>query len=232
MATKDIASRIKYLMQELGYRQRDFAERIGVDASNLSKYLNGRLPVSESLVNKLVVGLGVSKRWLVSGDDLPFAKQQPLIKDVSVGDSAIELRGSTVRGQGTPVYDVDVTAGNMPRDILFADDLITGYINLPDVVSDQCRVVRVSGDSMSPVIRNGDYIAVRELTNMQQIYWGQIYVVLLDDYRLVKYIRRHPDPAMLILRSENKRYDDMEVKRTEVRDLMFVQTVLHFDPRM
>ena len=85
---------------------------------------------------------------------------------------------------------------------------------------------------MSPVIRNGDYIAVRELSNLRQIFWGQIYVVILDDYRMVKYIRRHDDPAMVILRSENKRYDDMIINRDEIRDMMFVQNIIHVDTRM
>ena len=114
---------------------------------------------------------------------------------------------------------------------MFTDDQIVGSINLPDVMSQNCRVVRVSGDSMSPVIRNGDYIAVRELTNFQQIFWGQIYVVLLDDYRLVKYIRRHENPAMVILRSENRNYDDMEIRRADIRELMFVQHIIHLDTR-
>ena len=100
------------------------------------------------------------------------------------------------------------------------------------MVSSNCRIVKVSGDSMSPVIRNGDYIAVRELSNTRQIYWGQIYVVLLDDYRMVKYIRRHTDPQLVILRSENPNYDDIEVPRSDIRELMFVQNILHVDTRM
>ena len=90
----------------------------------------------------------------------------------------------------------------------------------------------VSGDSMQPVIRSGDFIAVRELSNLQQIFWGQIYVVVLDDYCMVKYVRRHQDPDMVILRSENPNYDDMEVRRADIRDIMFVQRIMHVDTRM
>ena len=93
-------------------------------------------------------------------------------------------------------------------------------------------MVRVSGDSMSPVIHNGDYVALRELSNIEQIFWGQIYVVLLDDYRLIKFLRRHPDPAKVILRSANPDYDDMEISRTDIRELMLVQHILHLDTRM
>ncbi len=225
MADSDIISRIKYLIKELNYKQTDFAKKIGVDTSNLSKYMKGRLPVSDSLVNRIVVNLGVSKQWLENGTDIPFAKH-PQLPVTTVPASEMD----TV-SMGTPVYDIDVTAGTMPRARMFSDDLVVGHINLPDVISENCRIVRVSGDSMSPVIRSGDLIAVRELTNTQYIFWGQIYVVLLDDYRLVKYMRRHPDPSLVILRSENPNYDDMEIRRADIRELMLVQNIIHLDTR-
>ena len=225
----EIINRIKYLMQEMGCRQAQFAAKIDVDASNFTKYLNGRLPVSDALINKIVVNMGVSKEWLEQGTDIPFAKQQ-LPAAVTLNPSLVAA--TTQAGAGTPVYDIDVTAGSMPRARMFADDRIIGSVNLPQVLSPGNRIVRVSGDSMDPVIRDGDYIAVRELSSMNTIFWGQIYVVLLDDYRLLKYVRRHDDPAMVILRSENPRYDDMDVRRTDIRELMFVQNILHVDTRM
>ena len=232
MDNNGVAERIKFLMKELNYRQVDFAQKIDIDTSNLSKYLNGRLAMSEALINKIVVNLGVSKQWLETGEDLPFAKQQPQPL-VTVPETHIVVEpNKAIAKRGTPVYDIDVTAGQLPQARMFTDDQIVGYVDLPDMTSSQCRIVRVSGDSMSPVIRNGDYIAVRELTNFRQIFWGQIYVVVLDDYRMVKYIRRHEDPSMMILRSENKRYDDMTIYRDEIRDLMFVQNIIHIDTRM
>ena len=232
MADNEVAKRIKFLMKELNYRQVDFAQKIDVDTSNLSKYLNGRLAMSDALINKIVVNLGVSKQWLETGEDLPFAKQQPQ-QLITVPESRIvtEPTKALVK-KGTPVYDIDVTAGDQPQARMFTDDQIIGFVDLPDMTSTNCRIVRVSGDSMSPVIRSGDYIAVRELSNLRQIFWGQIYVVILDDYRLVKYVRRHDDPSMVILRSENRRYDDMEIDRADIRDLMFVQNIIHVDTRM
>lgn len=232
MTDNEVAKRIKFLMKELNYRQVDFAQKIDVDTSNLSKYLNGRLAMSDALINKIVVNLGVSKQWLETGEDLPFAKQQPQ-QLITVPESRIvtEPTKALVK-KGTPVYDIDVTAGYQPQARMFTDDQIIGFVDLPDMTSTNCRIVRVSGDSMSPVIRSGDYIAVRELSNLRQIFWGQIYVVILDDYRLVKYVRRHDDPSMVILRSENRRYDDMEIDRADIRDLMFVQNIIHVDTRM
>ncbi len=224
MADIDIINRIKYLMKEFNYRQVDFARKIDVDTSNLSKYLNGRLPISDSLINRLVVNLGVSKQWLEDGTDLPFAK-------VPATPTAVAAQQVQAM-QGTPVYDIDVTAGSMPRARMFADEQIVGWVNLPDVAQSGCRIVKVSGDSMSPVIQNGDYIAIRELSNTQCIFWGQIYVVILDDYRMLKYVRRNDDPRLVTLRSANPDYDDMEISRSDIRDLMLVQQILHLDTRI
>ena len=85
---------------------------------------------------------------------------------------------------------------------------------------------------MKPVICNGDYVAIRELTSMRHIFWGEIYVVLLDDYRLIKYVRRNQDPNLVTLRSANKDYDDMDIPRRDIRDMMLVQQILHLDTRL
>lgn len=222
MDNKAIVERIKFLMTELGLKQVDFAHRIGVDTSNMSKYINGRLPVSEALLNRIVVNLGVSKQWLEEGTDLPFAKPSaPVTTALSIPTQQRPADGAT------PVYDIDVTAGTLPRARLFADDQITGWVCMPQVSPDS-RIVRVSGDSMEPVIRNGAFVAIRELTGTQYIAWGQIYVVLLDDYRLIKYVRKHDNPANVILRSANPEYDDMVIARSDIRELMLVQQIIQF----
>lgn len=226
MANEDIIGRIKYLIREIRMTQGEFAEKIGCDQSNLSKHLKGKLPISEALLNKIVINLGVSKAWLKDGSDVPFAKHPyGAVPSLVVEES--ELKSM----KGTPIYDIDVTAGGQSRSMIFADEYIVGAVNIPSI-SPESRIVRVSGDSMSPVIKNGDLIAVRELSNLSQIFWGHIYVVVLDDYRMVKYLRRHEDPDKVILRSENPKYDDMEVNRKDIRDLLVVQNVLHIDTRL
>ena len=226
MTHEDIKSRIKYLIHELRLTQAEIAEKLGGDQSNLSKHLNGKLPISEALINKIVINLGVSKSWLKDGLDVPFPKYSSgMVPELLIDESEMKSM------KGTPVYDIDVTAGSLSRPMMFADEHIVGAVNMPNISQD-CRIVRVSGDSMNPVICNGDFIAVRELTNMSQIFWGHIYVVVLDDYRMVKYLRKHPDQDKVILRSENPRYDDMEVYRSDIKELLVVQNILHIDTRL
>lgn len=225
MNNEEIVNRIKYLIRERMLTQSKFARLISMDVSNLSKHLNGKLSISESLINRIVVNLGVSKEWLINGTDVPY----PKIKTPRHVTVAKQL--DVINGGNTPVYDVDVTAGKLSRASMFANDNIIGMMNIPSIPSD-CRIVRVSGDSMNPVIHSGDLLAVRLVENDNVIFWGQIYVVLLDDYRMVKYVRRHSDPDKVILKSENPNYDDIEVSRKDIREMMFVHNIIHIDTRM
>lgn len=223
MNEQEIISRIKYLMGVMNLHQSGFATRVGTDVSNFSKQMNGKLPISEALINKIVIGAGVSKSWLAEGKGVPFEK--------SAAPQPVKALYADSGGQGIPVYDIDVTAGTMSREMIFADERIVGRINVPGI-NPGCRVVKVSGDSMEPVIGNGDYIAVREVTDLSVLYWGQIYVVLLDDYRMVKYLRRHEDDSKVVLRSANPAYDDIELPRSAIRSLFFVNNIIRIDTRM
>ena len=231
MSNEARIERIKELMKSMGLKQIAFAERIGMDASNFSKHMKGKLPLGDTLLNKVVVELGVSKEWLLTGEGVMWQRNarnnQLHTVTVPVGD--LDMTGSTIGG--ARVYDLDVTAGGMARERMFADEQVIGTINMPAIHPD-CCIVRVSGDSMAPVIGNGDLIAIREVRNPNLIFWGQIYVVLLDDYRMVKYVRRHPDPSQVILRSENSNYDDIEVAKSDIRDLFLVENIIRIDSRV
>ena len=228
MTNDVLIARIRDLIRMLQITQNEFADRIKTDRSNFSKHVNGKLPINDSLINKIVVGLGVSKDWLLTGQGKVFYMTPAQhSKAVSLPASAIQ---PNVR-HGAKVYDVDVTAGSMGRSMMFSNDRLIGAIDVPFISPDSC-IVRVSGDSMQPVICCGDMIAIREVRNLDLIFWGQIYVVLLDDYRMVKYIRKHEDPSMVILRSANKEYDDIEVRKSDIRDLFVVEHIIRFDSRM
>lgn len=129
--------------------------------------------------------------------------------------------------RGIPVYDIDVTAGCRPLERMLTDDRVKGYVDLPRMNPDSI-LVRVSGDSMEPRIMDGGFIAIRPVKSSSTIFWGQIYLVMLSDYRMVKVLRRHPtDRSMVILHSENPLYDDMDVPRDEIEALFLVETILN-----
>lgn len=218
-----VADRLRHIMSVRGMSQRRLAALLRIDPSNLSKALNGRLPFTEGLVNRIVVDLGVSKPWLRDGIGLPFDKE-PVAKEIMLGE---EFAPAPVR-QGTPVYELDVTAGCRSLEALFGETKPVGTVDIPGIPEDS-RIVQVRGDSMCPRIINGGFVAVRRIKDMRNIFYGQIYVVQLDEFRMVKYVRRHSDPSMVVLHSDNPDYDDMDVARDDIRALYLVEAILNYE---
>lgn len=226
--TADIVDRIKYLIKLSRRTQAQFSDLINIDPSNLSKVLSRKMLPTEAFINRVVVNLGVSKRWLTEGTDIPFPKSGDVREvHLSASESPSEYSAPGC-GKGAPVYDIDVAAGCTPLARMFTEDRIIGRLNLPDINPDN-PVVRVTGDSMSPRINSGAYLSIRPIRNLSTIAWGQIYVVIVEDYRFVKYVRRHPDRDYVVLHSANPDYDDIELPRRDILGLYLVETILNYD---
>ena len=221
----DIIDRLRYLIRLSRCTQQQFGRKADIDPTVLSKILSRRLKPSEAFVNKLVINLGVSKLWLTEGRDVPFPRPSHA-RTIDCAEAAPLIPAS--HQAGAPVYDIDVTAGCRELSRMFTDDRIIGRLNLPGV-DPSWAVVSVSGDSMAPRIKNGGYVAIRPIRLNSPISWGQIYVVVLDDYRRVKFVRRHENKDMVVLHSANPDYDDMEISRSDIRALYLVEVIFNYE---
>ncbi|MBP3537348.1 MAG: LexA family transcriptional regulator [Muribaculaceae bacterium] len=214
-AGASVVDRIKYLITLSRNTQASFSNLIGVDPASLSRVLSGKAAPSDGFLNRIVVNLGVSKDWLRDGSDVPFPKNA----HAAVSDAA---------RQGAPVYDIDVAAGNTPLSRMFTEERIVGFMKLPGL-NPELPIVRVSGNSMQPRLNPGCYISIRPVPLDAPISWGSIYVVVLSDFRLVKYVRRNANPEFVTLHSENPDFDDIEVQRSKIEALYLVENVINHD---
>lgn len=208
-----IRDRIRYLIRLTRHTQAEFARLLGVDPANVSRVLGSKSEPSESFINRIVVNLNVSKEWLLNGSDVPFPRH----------DARREVQSA-----GAPVYNIDVTAGSVPLSRMFTDERIIGRMKLPGLNPDY-PIVRVSGSSMEPRIMPGSYISIRPIALDSPISWGSIYVIVLADYRLVKYVRRNADPSLVTLHSANPDYDDIEIARSDIEGLYLVENIISHD---
>lgn len=217
--------RVKYLIARMKKTQQQFAQAIGVDGPNLSRMLHGKTNFSDAMVNRIVVNLGISKEWLLHGTDVPFPKNP--VRNLEHFELEPETRITAKRDGGVPVYDIDVSAGYEELSRMFTDDRVIGFVQLPQV-SPTNILVRVSGESMLPQITDGAYLSIRPINNDAPIFWGQTYLVVLDDYRMVKVLRKHQDPKKVILHSNNPNFDDVEIKKSDIRKLYVVDSVINW----
>lgn len=214
--TATVVERIKYLIRLTRQTQAGFGKQVGVDPATMSRVMSGKGRVTDSFINRIVVNMNVSKDWLVNGTDVPFPR--------SSGNRSKD----SDRPAGAPVYNIDVTAGTTPLSRMFTEEHIAGFVNLPGI-NPELPIVRVSGNSMAPRLAPGCYISIRPMAPDAPLAWGQIYVVVLPDFRLVKYVRRNPDPSKVTLHSENPDYDDIEINRSDIEGLYLVENVINHD---
>lgn len=176
--------------------------------------------LSDRVIDKILNYYGdINPVWLLAGEGEMLKNGQERLVAVSS-----DIIGEEPKG--TPVYDIDVTCGREYRG--FQDETVIGYVDLPNIRKDS-HIVTASGESMQPKIMDGDKIVLREIMSWDYIYYGQIYLVLTSEYRLLKYIRKHPtDESYVILRSENKEFDDIELPKSKIIRLFIVENILRF----
>lgn len=212
MEQNERLNELRRYLTNMGLTQEEIAKRFGVTKQAINSLLNGRKPFGKQNAIKWANEFGLNAAWLLTGEGEMIKRSTKEVVEVSE--------------YGTPVYDIDVTCGDLSRPIVFADEHIIGHVNLPNV-SSSAVIVRANGDSMEPHIKDGDWIAVREVFNYNEIFYGQVYLVITDENRLLKYLRRDDDELhYVILRSENERYDDMRLAKTSIKHLFIVENVL------
>ena len=70
------AQRFEAILKELGYSQKEMAERLGVTQQSISLYIQGRRPISRLLALALAYTDGINPEWLRAGERPKFLRDR------------------------------------------------------------------------------------------------------------------------------------------------------------
>lgn len=107
-----------------------------------------------------------------------------------------------------PYYDIDVTSNitGSFSDIVEEPSFYVDYQPFNDCTA----YVNNYGDSMYPKYKNGERLAVKQITNFDVLNWGETYLVITNgnanDLKTVKDVHPHDDFDKVILRASNPAY--------------------------
>ncbi|WP_261505536.1 S24 family peptidase, partial [Campylobacter coli] len=77
-------------------------------------------------------------------------------------------------------------------------------------------IIKINGDSMEPILSNGDFIIVdRSKNSLQTISNADIVIFRKNDDLFCKKIKKEPFEDYIFLVSENKKYEDKKVDNSE-----------------
>lgn len=221
---------VSRLLKEKGMTKASLAKACGIPYTTLDSMLKRDSDTARlAAVFRIAETLGVSVEELVFDDakEPVLAPDQMRVlllygaldqrgKDTVV--SLLEKEAEMIRDPAAvfPVYDAPAAAG-APLPVLTEEK--TGVPSADPAPEGADFGIRISGDSMEPLIRDGQTVFVRQESEIRE---GQIGVFLLNGESLCKKFTRRE--GVTRLESINPRYAPVTVLETD--DLKLVGTVL------
>lgn len=207
------------LCNQKGWSLSEFARQLDLPKSSISRYFNKSRQLPINKINIFADTLGVSSEYLlgikISNNDLldiynkldskrqskvyEFASHQLDEQNGIQEEKVVYLvRGrQSAAGSMIHVDDVDAEMGVLPSSI---------------VPNGANELVRITGDSMEPLIKKGSEVYLRYQPIVED---GEVAIVRVEDDGVTcKYLYR--DGKNVILKSENPKYEDIIVDAEKV----------------
>lgn len=188
-----------------GEAARGFARKCGLSEGAIRSYLSGDTYPTLDRLEQIAGAAGCSAVWLSFGID----EQPQLIEDDEYSY--------------VPLYDARCSAGSGAWNEhcrVLARLAFTSYsLRRKGLEPANLSAVRVSGDSMEPLLSDGDTIM---LDHSRTTLEGEgVYVILLDDHLYAKRLQRQFDGSVSII-SQNKEYQAMTVPKERLDELQII----------
>lgn len=174
-------------MKELGVRQEDLAEPMGVSRGGVGHYLAGRREPSVPQLRALASKLKWSMEELLGDGDIAAAlevRERRKKTDSALPQGLVYVKRVVgvhlSAGTGVPVYDWE----EEDRTRSFDSD----WMASEGLIAEHCRLYRVKGDSMYPTVFDGDDVMVN-LRSREPIN-DTVFALIADDGPRLKRLRR------------------------------------------
>ena len=191
-------TRIREIRKLNRMSQKEFAEILSISQATLSMWENGKYDPDIDTVKRIANMFDVSINYLLNVDSFDEeTKKQEQAED----PFSVALAGLKEKTRLIPIFE-SVSAGFGA----YAQDEVVGYTPLlieSASEAEQTICIRVQGDSMSPVIENGDMIQVYKTPSVDS---GSVGVFLIEEEAVVKKVQYVQGEDWLEFHSFNENY--------------------------
>ena len=219
-------SRIKLIRKELGMTQEQLAQRLGIGKAALSMIETGKAGLSARNKNILVQELNVNAEWLDGDNGADMFNLEPDL-------TAFRLRtDNSLPMQSVPLYSIEGTAGLVPLFTERRNLKPIDFIHIPNLP--KCDgAIYVVGDSMYPLLKSGDIVLYKQLRDLNDIFWGDMYLLSIDidgeEYITVKYVQKSEVDGCVKLVSQNPHHADKDVALSRIRAIALVKASIRMN---
>lgn len=218
-----IKQNILLYLQEKGVTPYEFYKASGVTRGILGQN-NG---ISEDNIARfLAYATDVDTDWLLTGRGSMLKSDGASLMGDREEEVPLEVN---YEYKGAPYYNVDFIGG---FDLVLNDQTRNPdyYINFAPYNKEGVIWCNITGHSMEPELNNGDFIAMKEMTDpIEYLPYGEIYGIITDNYRTVKRIRMSERKGFVRLIPTNKspEYGEQEIPVSMIRKVFAVLGSIH-----
>ncbi|MFR9648916.1 MAG: S24 family peptidase [Rikenellaceae bacterium] len=211
--------RLKLIRKELGLTQEQLSQRLGIGKAALSMIETGKAGLSNRNLNILIQEFSVNPEWIETGKGKMFNTSPNMQKFLLKSDNSVAL-------QSVPLYSIEGTAGLVPLFSNESQSMPTNYIHIPNLP--KCDgAIYIVGDSMYPLLKSGDIVLYKQISDFSDIFWGDMYLLSIDmdgeEYVTVKYIQKSDDEEYVKLVSQNPHHADKDIPKSRIRAMAIVK---------
>ncbi|HCW9352976.1 TPA: helix-turn-helix domain-containing protein, partial [Staphylococcus aureus] len=216
--------RLKQIMSERKISQSELSRRTGIGRNSISDYLNGKYEAKQDKVFELAKALNVNEAWLMGFDIsknrkiennditsiyskltpprqsnvLKYATNQ-LEEQNNDSDNLVDFNSYIQEKSEVDIYGcASAGIGERLYNEPISKEFVRGYVPAHDIA------LKVNGDSMEPLFKNGQIIFIEKSHTIKD---GQIGVFIINGDAYVKKV--YVEDNRLTLVSLNKKYKDL-----------------------
>lgn len=211
--SEGLAARIRQCADIAGSGD-ELSRLTAIPRRTLEYYLTGEREPKVARCVEIAKAVGVDIGWLASGEGEMRPSQSMATPD----------DGKYVY---VPLYDARCSAGSGSWNEgakVWTQLAFTRYsLQRKGLNPDNLSAIQVSGDSMEPLLDDGDTVLIDHQRNSLE---GEgIYVIHLDDHLYAKRLQRQFDGSLSII-SQNKDYQTMSVPKERLDELQIIGRVV------
>lgn len=239
---EDITKRTIELVQDLWLNKKikndsDFCRKIDIDQSSWVMIKNGKRNFPISKIPYLIQKFNVNRHWLLIGDEPMYQYQKNETPSNIVNEPTNEYKinnNNKERSDGVPFYDIDVAATAGVEMFNDKKEIPNYHYNIPGF-EDCDFAVPVFGHSMYPTYENGTIIMCKKINDKTLIIYGEAYLIVTADYRMVKRLQKSEIKGNVLACSDNeeernrnggKKFEPIELPIDKIIHLYLIKGVI------
>ena len=210
-----------------GLRNVDIINKTGAGKGNVSSYINKKLEPSKNFIEQFEESYQINLDEYVDINSVP----DDLIDRVKGNRKTIDAIYDI---QTIPIYDTTATLGLVEIFEGSESGNILNYVSIPNLPKSDGAIF-MTGDSMYPLLKSGDIVALKIINKLDIIYGEMYYVEYYGEdgdmeFKAIKYVKKSVlgnDYIQLV--SYNQHHEPKDIYLSRIKTIAIVNASVRYN---